>query len=257
MYTIFVAGITLDKNLQVNYIEAFKHTPMNRKILILSIPMILAVFLLGGWLLFREPQSAPESQNPQLVKERGDSILGIPVDMQIDSIDTSNWKMYQNETVSFKYPPQYEINTEGIRDGLIVFGTPARLKTEYYSGGMEEVSETGFVVSVEITKLNISALASASKEKNVDSLWRTWVGRDRDSFGNTTFQNVSYKGNEMITIDDRGMGSLYKNEHIVRNYNIPNDTKSSIAEVAIHASAKEFPQFEDIVLGVVQTLRFR
>lgn len=67
MYTIFVADITLDKNLQVNYIEAFKHTPMNpmnHKALILSIPMILAVFLLGGWLLFREPQSPPESQNP-------------------------------------------------------------------------------------------------------------------------------------------------------------------------------------------------
>jgi hypothetical protein len=37
---------------------------MNKKVLILSIPMILAVFLLGGWLVFREPQGTPESQNP-------------------------------------------------------------------------------------------------------------------------------------------------------------------------------------------------
>lgn len=230
---------------------------MNRKALILSIPMILAVLFLGGWFLLRGQKVVEESQNMPMGEGKGGVILGTPVDVQVDSVDTSDWKMYRNETVSFKYPPQYEIDADGIRDGLMVFGTPDRLKTEYFSGGKEEILETGFVVSVEITKLNISALASTSKEKNVDSLWRTWVGRDRDGFGNTTFQNVSYKGNEMIIVDDRGMGSLYKNEHIFRNYNIPNDTKNIIAEVAIHASTKEFPQFENIALGVVQTLRFR
>ncbi len=42
---------------------------MNKKALILSIPMMLAVLLLGGWFLLREPQSAPESQNLPVVKE--------------------------------------------------------------------------------------------------------------------------------------------------------------------------------------------
>lgn len=49
---------------KINSYTRFKHTPMNQKSLILSIPAMLAVFLLGGWLLLREPHSIPESQNP-------------------------------------------------------------------------------------------------------------------------------------------------------------------------------------------------
>ncbi len=54
---------------KINSYTRFKHTPMNQKALILSIPTMLAVFLLGGWLLLREPHSIPESQNPPVVKE--------------------------------------------------------------------------------------------------------------------------------------------------------------------------------------------
>ena len=229
--------------------------PMNKKSLILSIPLILAVLIFGGWFLLRKQNSAPESQSPPVVKEKGDSILEIPIDSQIDSVDTSDWKMYQNETVFFKYPPLYEVSV--VRDGLMVFGTSSRLKTEYYSGGREEISETGFIASVEITKLNTSAKKNSPGEEDTGSLWRNWVGRDRGGFGNATFQDASYKGSEMIIVDDRGTGSLYKNEHIFRSYSIPNDTKNIIAEVAIHAGAKEFPQFESVALGVAQTLRFR
>lgn len=43
--------------------------PMNKKTLILSISVIFAVLLLGGWLLLREPHSAPESQNTPVARE--------------------------------------------------------------------------------------------------------------------------------------------------------------------------------------------
>jgi len=82
--------------------------PMNRKALILSIPVILAALLLGGWLLLREPQSAPESQNPPVVKENPPQNAGnLQPPANVDtSIDTSNWKTYRNEEygIEFEYP---------------------------------------------------------------------------------------------------------------------------------------------------------
>ncbi len=41
----------------------------NKKALILSLPMILAIFLLGGWFLFREQKVSEESPKPPVVVE--------------------------------------------------------------------------------------------------------------------------------------------------------------------------------------------
>ena len=94
-------------------------------------------------------------------------------------------------------------------------------------------------------------------EKNRDSQWRNCVGRDRGGLGNAVFQNVSYKGKEIIMIEDTGTGSIYANEQISQNYNIPNDTKNIIAEVNLLTNKNESSQFESIILGVIQTFQFR
>ena len=88
--------------------------PMNRKALILSIPVILAVFLLGGWLLLCEPKSAPESQNPPVVRESSPKNAGNlqpPTNLDTSSMDTSQWKTYRNEEYGFelKYPVEWAI----------------------------------------------------------------------------------------------------------------------------------------------------
>lgn len=80
---------------------------MNKKVLILSIPMILLVVLFGGWLVLRGQKSVQESRKPLVVAENPTQNPG---DIQPSmEINTSRWKTYQNEEYGFtvKYPEEW------------------------------------------------------------------------------------------------------------------------------------------------------
>ena len=83
---------------------------MNHKALILSIPVMIAVLLLGGWLLFREPQSAPESQKTP-VAEENPSQKPEDITLSVSEVDTSNWKTYRNENsgIELKIPQDLDV----------------------------------------------------------------------------------------------------------------------------------------------------
>ena len=225
---------------------------MHKKSLILSIPVILAVLILSGWFIIHSWNMPGESEEEGVSGDYHSEI-----DSRVNTIDTTGWKVYENDIVLFKYPEKYRIIAEEIREGFIVFGTQERLDSEFFFKGEKEISETGFFISIDVTKLNIADMASVSGSKDLDSLWKTWVGRDQGGLGISTFQEVTYKGDEVIVIDGRGTGQIYKSEHVSRSYNIPNDAKNIIVEVTIRASVEEFFQFENVALGVIQTLQFR
>jgi hypothetical protein len=84
----------------------------NKKALILSLPMILAIFLLGGWFLFREQKVSEESPKPPVV---GENPTQNPGNIEPPAnIDTSNWKTYRNEEYGFelKYPGEWRFQAE-------------------------------------------------------------------------------------------------------------------------------------------------
>lgn len=94
--------------------------PLNKKALILSIPMILLVALFGGWLVFRGQKGAQESYKPPMVAE---DPTQNPEDIQPSmDIDTSNWKTYRNEALklSIKYPNVFKLDEKQREDGHVV-----------------------------------------------------------------------------------------------------------------------------------------
>ena len=84
--------------------------PMNKKALILSIPMILAILLLGGWFLLREQKMAQESQNTPIIGENPPTTNTGNIEPSAN-VDISKWKTYRNEEFGFelKYQEGYTI----------------------------------------------------------------------------------------------------------------------------------------------------
>ena len=121
--------------------------PMNKKTLILSISVIFAVLLLGGWLLLREPQSPPESQNPMVA-------MDIPpqnpedITLPVSEVDTSNWKTYRNENsgIELKIPQEWDVLVlgTGIDGDMICFGKEGEIHSVV--GGEGEVDGCAIMI---------------------------------------------------------------------------------------------------------------
>lgn len=99
--------------------------PMHKKTLILSIPMILAVLLLGWWLLLREQRSLQNTERPtvsdswlaqkqaqQLDEKSQLEALASQVErIPIPRVDTATWQVYKSGIpgIEFKYPSGWEV----------------------------------------------------------------------------------------------------------------------------------------------------
>lgn len=88
---------------------------MNRKILVLSIPIVLALLFLGGWFVFRQYERVSEGEN---LPKGMETLSENPENTTppVSKIDTSNWKTYRNEKYGFeiRYPDNiYGVSSNG------------------------------------------------------------------------------------------------------------------------------------------------
>lgn len=215
---------------------------MNRKALILSIPMILAVFLLGGWFLLRNWNTLEESQNPPLVTENPIQKPGVPAP-PVSGVDISNWKTYRNENsgIELKIPQEWDalVLGTGIDGDMICFGKKGELHSVV--GGEGEVDGCAIMIgpdSWKETKTLVDVetkIISRSRElKNVFTVKNIEVGSRKSIL-------LSYAaGNTELYVEHRN--NLYQIDLRPYEYNSGDPTIASY--------------YRETYFGILSTIHF-
>ena len=119
---------------------------MHKKSLILSIPVILAVLILSGWLALRDRGDRKEAEIKENPAKNTEDVQSSSTPEA--AIDTSNWKTYRNENtgIEVRIPQEWDalVLGTGIDGDVICFGK----KGELYSvvGGEGEVNGCAVMV---------------------------------------------------------------------------------------------------------------
>ncbi len=138
---------------------------MNRKILVLSIP--IALLFLGGWFVFRQYERVSEGENfPKGMETLSENPENTTP--PVSKIDTSNWKTYRNEEYGFevKYPEGWEMRKEEEKNKSVnfLFGE----KGKKYGGEYGGQYYSDWVIILSINLKNNPLLGST------DSILKRW-----------------------------------------------------------------------------------
>lgn len=216
--------------------------PMNKKTLILSISVIFAVLLLGGWLLLREPQSPPESQNPMVA-------MDIPpqkpedITLPVSEVDTSNWKTYRNENsgIELKIPQEWDVLVlgTGIDGDMICFGKEGEIHSVV--GGEGEVDGCAIMIGPDSWK----------ETKTLVDVETKIISRSRELKNVFTVKNIEVGSRKSILLSyAAGNTELYV-EHRNNLYQIdlrPYEYNSGDPTIAVY--------YRETYFGILSTIHF-
>ena len=131
---------------------------MHKKSLILSIPVILAVLILSGWLALRDRGDRKEAEIKENPAKNTEDVQSSSTPEA--AIDTSNWKTYRNENtgIEVRIPQEWDalVLGTGIDGDVICFGK----KGEIYSvvAGEGEVNGCAVMVMPRIKNLTLEKI---------------------------------------------------------------------------------------------------
>lgn len=191
---------------------------MNKKALILSIPMILAVFLLGGWLVLRGQKSVQDSpKNPIEQGKQEETAVKTEGDMTSQKYDFGNdldiarWKTYRSEKLglTIKYPQSWSV--VGLEDEKagIALRSPAYVLVK--SGGVTYDGEI-YVNSIP----NPKSLSIKNLYGTFDDTSRFWFSQfPYEEATITGKKSVHFSGIDELTTSNTGNTITDKREDFI------------------------------------------
>lgn len=178
---------------EINPKSTFNHLPMNQKAFIFSIPIVLAVLLLGGWLVLRVQKSVQnvpkepidQGKQKEMAVKTEKEVISQKYDFGND-LDIVQWKTYKSEKLglTIKYPQSWSVVVLENEKAGIALRSPAYVPIK--SG---EVTYDG--------EIYVNSIPNP-KSLSIKNLYETFDDTSRFWFSQFPYEELTITGRKSI-----------------------------------------------------------